>query len=133
MENQEKFDQWLQVFKLWCPFLDIKVAAFFAAQSALETGWFKSDVYHQCNNLFGMRMPKSRITLAEGSKLNHAFYNVVYDSFVDYLLWLTAFGFNQSDLKDFSRFVAKFSKSPYNSSNKYVATILEIYNIYYHE
>lgn len=45
------------------------------AQALLESGHFTSPVYKENNNLFGMRLPVNRYTLATGSNLNHATYN----------------------------------------------------------
>ena len=45
------------------------------AQAVLESGHFKSDVFKENNNLFGMRQPKKRYTLCKGSNLNHALYD----------------------------------------------------------
>ena len=44
------------------------------AQAILESGHFKSPVFLQNNNMFGMRKAMVRITTAEGSNLNHAYY-----------------------------------------------------------
>jgi Mannosyl-glycoprotein endo-beta-N-acetylglucosaminidase len=45
------------------------------AQAELESGHFKSAVFKENNNLFGMRQPKKRYTLCSGSNLNHALYD----------------------------------------------------------
>lgn len=57
------------------------------AQVLLETGHLKSEVYKHNNNLFGMRLPKRRITTATGSNLNHATYNSIEDSIIDRLIY----------------------------------------------
>jgi len=44
------------------------------AQAVVESGHFKSPVFKQNNNMFGMREAMVRITTAEGSNLNHAYY-----------------------------------------------------------
>lgn len=44
------------------------------AQSLVESGYFKSPVFLQNHNMFGMRQAMVRITTAEGSNLNHAYY-----------------------------------------------------------
>ncbi len=45
------------------------------AQAVLESGHFKSDVFKENNNLFGMKQPKRRYNLCNGSNLNHALYD----------------------------------------------------------
>lgn len=44
------------------------------AQAMVESGHFKSPVFQQNHNMFGMREAIVRITTAEGSNLNHAYY-----------------------------------------------------------
>ncbi|QQV90348.1 mannosyl-glycoprotein endo-beta-N-acetylglucosaminidase [Cellulophaga phage Omtje_3] len=54
------------------------------AQAWHETGDFKSPVYEQNKNLFGMRHPSKRKTLSQGSNLSHAVFKNHKDSIVDY-------------------------------------------------
>lgn len=44
------------------------------AQAIVESGHFKSLVFLQNNNMFGMRKAMIRITTSQGSNLNHAYY-----------------------------------------------------------
>jgi len=57
------------------------------AQSILETGWYKSDIFNVNNNLFGMKFPKKRKTVAVGENMGHAKYEKWEDSVNDYKLW----------------------------------------------
>ena len=57
------------------------------AQSMLETGYFKSDVFLDNNNLFGMKQPKQRQTLSKGTNRGHATFNNWQDSVKDYKMW----------------------------------------------
>lgn len=45
------------------------------AQAILESGHFKAPVFIQNNNMFGMREAMIRITTANGTNLNHAYYD----------------------------------------------------------
>ena len=45
------------------------------AQAILESGHFKSPVWVENNNIFGMKLARVRFTLACGSNLNHALYD----------------------------------------------------------
>ena len=45
------------------------------AQAVLESGHFKSAVFRENNNLFGMKQPKKRYNLCNGTNLNHALYD----------------------------------------------------------
>lgn len=62
------------------------------AQSRLETGNWKSDVWRINNNGWGMRLAKVRPTTAVGERAGHAVYRSVLDSVADYWLRQRAFG-----------------------------------------
>ena len=67
--------------------LNIKFPWIPMAQSMLETGKWKSDIFVENNNLFGMREAKSRITTAIGTNKNHAEYNSWRESVYDYAFY----------------------------------------------
>ena len=52
-----------------------------------ESGNFKSRLFVQQNNAFGMRLAKRRTTTAAGAKRGYAKYQAWYDSVYDYWLW----------------------------------------------
>lgn len=60
-------------------------------QSKIETGYYKSKVFIENNNLFGMRLPKQRITTALGENLNHATYDSWQDSVIDYAIYQSTY------------------------------------------
>lgn len=57
------------------------------AQARLETGHYKSDVFKDNNNLFGMKHPSVRQTVSKGKNRGHANYTTWQDSVKDYKLW----------------------------------------------
>jgi flagellum-specific peptidoglycan hydrolase FlgJ len=59
------------------------------AQAILETGTFSSNVFKTCNNLFGMRMPSKRLTVAKKPKKKggYAQYDSWIQSVEDYKLF----------------------------------------------
>ena len=61
------------------------------AQSILESGNFKSQVFLYNLNPYGMRLPLQRITTAKGSNLNHAIYESVEQATLDRLLFETKY------------------------------------------
>ncbi len=77
------------------------------AQSLWETGHFKSEIFTDNNNLFGMRHPKVRRTTSIGKSRNHAKYNNWLDSIADYKLWEKDWGMDKLP-KD--QYIAKLSK-----------------------
>jgi hypothetical protein len=54
------------------------------AQSMIETGQWKSDIFLENDNLFGMKEAMSRVTTATGTNKNHATYNTWRESIYDY-------------------------------------------------
>lgn len=58
------------------------------AQAVLESGNFTSNLFKNHNNLFGMKLPKIRETVAIGRVKNgYAKYNSWSESIYDYFLW----------------------------------------------
>ncbi len=56
-------------------------------QAILETGFYKSDIFLNGNNLFGMKYPKYRSTVAIGTYKGHSQYEHWSDSVIDYKIW----------------------------------------------
>lgn len=81
------------------------------AQSMLETGYFKSDIFLDNNNLFGMKHPSVRPTLSTGKNRGHANFKSWQDSVKDYKMWQT------------------FNKLGNLSKNQYIAKLNRIYCI----
>ena len=61
------------------------------AQAKLETGHFTSKSFTKHNNLFGMKVPKSRLTVATGESFGHARYEHWTYSVMDYALFQSSF------------------------------------------
>lgn len=61
------------------------------AQAQLETGNFSSVIFKENHNLFGMKYPKKRKTVALGESRGHAKYQNWQQSVDDYLLWQRMF------------------------------------------
>lgn len=67
--------------------LNVKFPHIVIAQSMTETGHWKSGIFLENNNLFGMKEAKSRITTAEGTNRNHAMYDHWRESVYDYAFY----------------------------------------------
>ena len=57
------------------------------AQAYIESTHFTSPVWNENNNMFGMRLPQSRFTLAIGENLKHAVYKNWKDCVKDRLIY----------------------------------------------
>lgn len=71
--------------------LNIKFPYIVYAQAQLETGRFKSKIFRENNNLFGMKEAKSRINTAIGTQNNHAYYETWMESVYDYAFYSSSY------------------------------------------
>lgn len=61
------------------------------AQAKLESGHYKSGIFLENNNLFGMKEAKLRSNLAKGTNRGHAYYESWQESVVDYALYYSTY------------------------------------------
>ena len=57
------------------------------AQAIIESGNFTSKIWKENNNMFGMKMPERRATLAIGIRSGHSIYKSWKDCLIDYALY----------------------------------------------
>lgn len=57
------------------------------AQAIVESGNFTSKLFRENKNMFGMKMPNSRVTTAQCIKSGYAYYNTWQDCVIDYALY----------------------------------------------
>ena len=67
--------------------LNIKFPHIVMAQSKLETNNFKSGIFKENHNLFGMKEARVRINTAKGTNRNHAYYDNWESSVYDYAFY----------------------------------------------
>ncbi len=60
-------------------------------RNVIESGHFKSQIFKNNHNLFGMKQARSRATTNSGSELGHAVYYHWRESVLDYALYQCAF------------------------------------------
>ena len=78
--NQEKLVGMMKELNVKFPWIPL-------AQSMVETGHWKSNIFIENNNLFGMKEAKQRITTAGGTQNNHAYYDTWRESVYDYAFY----------------------------------------------
>lgn len=71
--------------------LNFKFPHIILAQTMQETGHYKSLVFKEGNNLFGMKEAKLRATLAQGTNRGHAYYNSWQESVYDYAMYYNSY------------------------------------------
>lgn len=73
----------VELIKEW----NIKFPHIVLAQSMLETNNYKSSIFKENRNLFGMKEAKRRVTTSKGTNRNHAYYNSWVESLLDYAFY----------------------------------------------
>jgi len=86
-ENDRKNDFSEARLKEYVLELSIKFPHIVLAQSQIESGYYKSHIFLENNNLFGMKEAKQRPTTNKGTENNHAYYDNWKESVVDYALY----------------------------------------------
>ena len=67
--------------------LPFKYKDILLAQAMIESGHYKSPLFKEAHNLFGLREARSRTTTAKGTVLNHAEYDNWKESVLDRLIY----------------------------------------------
>lgn len=99
--------------------------AVFLAQMRWETSNFTLDMYMENKNLFGMRLPKKRKTLAIGENKKHAVFSSFQDSIDDYFLYLDV---NKVDASSNDAFIISVARA-YNAEvgiSTYIARMQQV-------
>lgn len=91
-------------------------------QALLETDHFKSRIFKENNNLFGMKEATKRVNLCLGTQYNHAFYNSWLDSVVDYGFYFSVYLSRIATEVEYFDFLGEF----YAEDVNYVAKLKEI-------
>jgi len=104
--------------------LNFKFPHIVYAQTILETNNFKSKMFVENNNLFGMKEAKSRITTAKGSQSNYAYYDNWCESLYDYALYSSNY---LSSLNSKEDYLAYLSQN-YAEDGSYINKLKEIIN-----
>jgi uncharacterized FlgJ-related protein len=80
--NQLEFSEenLVELMKEW----NVRFPHIVLAQSMLETNNYKSSIFKENHNLFGMKEAKRRVTISKGTNRNHAYYNSWIESLLDY-------------------------------------------------
>lgn len=93
--------------------LNVKYPYIVLAQSIVETGHWNSHIFYENHNLFGMKEARRRITTAEGTARNHAYYNHWRESVYDYAFYQCRYlGRIESEAAYFEYLAASYAEAP---------------------
>jgi hypothetical protein len=93
------------------------------SQAVLETGNFTSDIFMNSNNLFGMKLARSRNTTANGERRGHAYYDSWQLSVQDYSLYQTTYLRKIKTEKQYLRYLSE----NYAEDPNYVTKLNKVY------
>jgi uncharacterized FlgJ-related protein len=93
------------------------------AQSILETGHFKSNVFKENHNLFGMKQATIRINTAKGTQNGHAYYDNWYESVYDYAFYQCRY---LATIRNEREYFSYLSKSYAESGDDYVVALKNV-------
>ena len=92
---------------------NIKYPHIVFAQAKLESGGFKSKIFKQNHNMFGMRKAHQRITTARTEKDTYAFYESWTDCVYDYCMYQSSVMCSVSDEDGyFAKLAEKYAEDP---------------------
>jgi len=92
------------------------------AQAKLESGHFKSTIFLENNNMFGMKEAKLRANLAKGTNRGHAYYDTWQDCILDYALYYSTY---LSDIRTEGEYF-EYLRQNYAEDPTYVQRLKEI-------
>jgi hypothetical protein len=98
-------------------------------QSKLETGYYTSDIFLKGNNLFGMKYPSHRPTVATGTYNGHSKYLHWSDSVIDYAIWqrwYMSMGYRIGEDADNDFYLVFLKCIPYAEDKRYIAKLVKL-------
>jgi len=104
-------------------YLEIRSPEIAFRQAVHETGNFRSDIFKQGFNCFGMRYARVRPTKATGIYKHHAKYDHWLNSVIDYKLWQDFYIKKGHDLRDYYTFLKDL---PYATDKRYISKLKSI-------
>jgi hypothetical protein len=102
--------------------LNIRFPRIVFAQAKLESGHFKSDIFRENHNLFGMKVARRRPTTNKGENRGHAYFDSWKESVLDYAFYQSAYLF---DIKTESQYL-EYLKLNYADDPGYYAKLLDL-------
>lgn len=103
--------------------LNVKYPYIVMAQSIAETGHFKSQIFQENHNLFGMKQATVRINTAKGTENGHAFYDNWYQSLYDYAFYQCRY---LSNINTEEEYFLYLSSSYAEAGNGYIKLLKDI-------
>lgn len=104
--------------------LNFKFPYIVLAQAKLESNNYKSFLFKQNNNLFGMKEPVTRLNLATGTEHGYAVYTTWSESVMDYALYCATYLKDINTEREYYQYLAQY----YAEDTSYVNKVKGIIN-----
>jgi len=105
--------------------LNVKFPYIVMAQAIAETGHYKSQVFKENNNLFGMKQATVRINTAKGTQNGHAYYDNWYQSVYDYAFYQCRY---LGQINSENEYYLYLSSTYAEAGDRYINLLKEIIN-----
>lgn len=102
--------------------LNIKFPHIVFAQAKLESGYFKSTIFKENNNLFGMKIATRRPTTNKGENRGHAAFDSWKESVVDYAFYQARY---LGEIKTEGEYI-QYLKANYAEDPGYVEKVIKL-------
>ena len=102
--------------------LNIKFPHIVFAQAKLESGYFKSNIFKENNNLFGMKIATKRPTTNKGENRGHAAFDSWKESVVDYAFYQARY---LGDIRTEGEYI-QYLKANYAEDPGYVEKVIKL-------
>lgn len=102
--------------------LNIKFPHIVFAQAKLESGYFKSTIFRENNNLFGMKIATRRPTTNKGENRGHAVFDTWKESVLDYAFYQARF---LGDIKSEGEYI-QYLRANYAEDPGYVDKVIKL-------
>ncbi len=102
--------------------LNIKFPHIVFAQAKLESGYFKSTIFRENNNLFGMKIATRRPTTNKGENRGHAAFDSWKESVVDYAFYQARY---LGDIRTEAEYI-QYLKANYAEDPGYVDKVIKL-------
>lgn len=99
------------------------------AQAYIESSHFKSPVWLENNNMFGMKQPLTRLTLCKGTNLNHGVYDNWMDCIKDRLIYEAIYLYKLSREEYLEYLDATYAKAGGTYYSDLIKQVIKKYNL----
>jgi uncharacterized FlgJ-related protein len=120
MEKQNRFDSTKLISEI--KKMNFAFPYIVYGQAVLETNNFRSRIFLENKNLFGMRVATQRVNVCKGSQYDHACYNSWIDSVIDYGLYYATYLSRLTTESDYYDYLSQF----YAEDKNYISKLKEI-------